>query len=56
MAPSTQMTPRLDATASGGEAQTTTMEKRGEDGRRWRVTQGEAAEGGPWDLRAAMSF
>ena len=42
--------------ASGEDAQTTTMERRGNDGKRWRVMQGEAAEGGPWDLRTATSF
>ena len=55
MTPSTRTAPRLDATASGGEAQTTTMERRDNDGRRWRVTQEDAAEGGPWDLRPATS-
>jgi hypothetical protein len=42
--------------ASGGEAQTTTMERRGNDRRRWRVMQEDAAKGGPWDLRLATSF
>ena len=46
MTPSTRTTPRLDAAASGGEAQTTTMERRDNDGRRWRVTQEDAAERG----------
>jgi hypothetical protein len=58
-----------DATASCGDvrhcahlamAGTTTRERRGNDGRKWRVMQGEAAAGGPWDddwdLRAETGY